>query len=103
MGILTLLRSWFGSTSNVQTSSVQTVVEEKVEKKVEEKVVKQEDASVATVQPNVAVNLPKAYCFKCKSKVEIKNPTDKVMKNGRVGIEGTCSNCGAKVFRVGKS
>ena len=41
-----------------------------------------------------------AYCVKCKAKVEIKNPKDVTMKNGRPAVNGTCSKCGTKVFRI---
>jgi RNase P subunit RPR2 len=41
-----------------------------------------------------------AYCVKCKAKVEIKDPKEVKMKNGRPAINGTCSKCGTKVFRI---
>lgn len=41
-----------------------------------------------------------AYCVKCKEKVEIKDPQEVTMKNGRPAISGTCSKCGTKVFRI---
>ncbi len=41
-----------------------------------------------------------AYCVKCKSKVEVKDPKEVVMKNGRAAINGTCSKCGTKVFKI---
>jgi hypothetical protein len=41
-----------------------------------------------------------AYCVKCKAKVEIKNPKDVTMKNGRPAVNGTCSKCGTKVFKI---
>ena len=41
-----------------------------------------------------------AYCVKCKAKVEIKNPKDVTMKNGRPAVNGTCSECGTKVFKI---
>lgn len=98
MGILTLIKSWFGNSSSVQ-APVKTVVEEK----------KQEEVTITTAvptvttQPNVTTTTPKAYCFKCRSKVDIQNPMDKITKNGKVGIQGTCPNCGAKVFKLGKA
>jgi len=42
-----------------------------------------------------------AYCVKCRAKREIRNPTKITMKNGRPAIQGTCSVCGTKVFRIG--
>jgi RNase P subunit RPR2 len=44
-----------------------------------------------------------AYCMKCRKKVEIKNPKQITLKNGRPATQGTCSICGTKVFRIGKS
>ena len=41
-----------------------------------------------------------AYCIKCKAKVEIKNPKDVTMKNGRPAVTGTCLKCGTKVFKI---
>jgi len=43
-----------------------------------------------------------AYCVKCKKKVEIKNPKQIILKNGRPAAQGVCPNCGTKVFRIGK-
>lgn len=44
-----------------------------------------------------------AYCFKDRTKVEIKNPKNVTLKNGRPAVTGTCPKCGTKVFRIGKS
>ncbi len=44
-----------------------------------------------------------AYCFKCRTKREIRNPTNVTLKNGRPAIQGTCPVCGTKVFRIGKA
>jgi len=43
-----------------------------------------------------------AYCMKCRKKVEIKNPRQITLKNGRPAVQGICSICGIKVFRIGK-
>ena len=43
-----------------------------------------------------------AYCFKCRRKVEIKNPVKVELKNKRPATRGICPNCGTKVFRIGK-
>jgi len=43
-----------------------------------------------------------AYCMKCRKKVEIKNPEQVTLKNGRPATQGVCSLCGTKVFRMGK-
>ena len=44
-----------------------------------------------------------AYCFKCRSKREIRNPTQVALKNGRPATQGVCPTCGTKVFRIGKA
>jgi len=44
-----------------------------------------------------------AYCFKCRSKVEIRNSQKVTLKNGRPATKGVCPRCGTKVFRIGKS
>jgi len=43
-----------------------------------------------------------AYCVKCRAKREIAEPVQITMKNGKPAIQGKCSVCGAKVFRIGK-
>lgn len=42
-----------------------------------------------------------AYCMKCKAKKEMKNPTPVTMKNGKPATEGTCPDCGTKMFKIG--
>jgi hypothetical protein len=41
-----------------------------------------------------------AYCVKCKAKVQVKDPKEVTMKNGRPAVSGTCSACGTKVFKI---
>jgi len=43
-----------------------------------------------------------AYCVKCRKKVEMKNPKNVTLKNGRPAAKGICPNCGTNVFRIGK-
>ena len=44
-----------------------------------------------------------AYCVKCrKKKVEMKDPEEITMKNGRPATRGVCPHCGTKMFRIGK-
>ena len=43
------------------------------------------------------------YCVKCKAKKDIKDPVDITMKNGRPATQGTCPDCGTKIFKIGKS
>ena len=33
---------------------------------------------------------------------EIKDPQQITMKNGRPAIQGTCPDCGTKIFKIGK-
>ena len=44
-----------------------------------------------------------AYCFKCRSKVEIRDPQKVTLKNGRPATKGLCPRCRTKVFRIGRS
>ncbi len=43
-----------------------------------------------------------AYCFKCRSKREVSDPEQVVLKNGRLATRATCTVCGTKVFSFGK-
>jgi len=43
------------------------------------------------------------YCLKDKKNVEIKNPQNITMKNGKPAITGTCPDCGTKIFKIGKA
>ena len=43
-----------------------------------------------------------AYCMKCRKKVDIKGPQNVTLKNKRPATQGTCPDCGTKVFRIGK-
>ncbi|MCI0496850.1 MAG: DUF5679 domain-containing protein [Thermoplasmata archaeon] len=44
----------------------------------------------------------KAYCMKCRKQIEVKNPKQITMKNGKPAVQGTCTKCGTKVFKIGK-
>jgi NAD-dependent SIR2 family protein deacetylase len=46
-------------------------------------------------------SMAEAYCVKDKKKVEVQNPQKITMKNGKPAIQGTCPECGGKVFRIG--
>ena len=48
------------------------------------------------------MTMVKGYCVKDKKMVEIKNPKNIKLKNGRPAVQGVCPNCGTKVFRIGK-
>jgi len=41
------------------------------------------------------------YCVKCKAKKEIVDPQSITMKNGRPATQGTCPDCGTKIFKIG--
>jgi hypothetical protein len=43
-----------------------------------------------------------ALGFKERKKVEIKDAKQVTMKNGRPAIQGTCPDCGTKIFKIGK-
>ena len=45
--------------------------------------------------------MAQAYCVKDKMKVEVMNPTQVTMKNGRPATQGTCPTCGTKMFKIG--
>jgi hypothetical protein len=40
--------------------------------------------------------------MKCRRKVDMKNPVQIKMKNGKPATKGVCPKCGTKVFRIGK-
>lgn len=42
-----------------------------------------------------------AYCVKCRQKQEIVGAKTIIMKNGHPAIQGACTVCGTKVFRIG--
>jgi hypothetical protein len=45
--------------------------------------------------------MAEAYCVKDKKKVEVVNPQRITMKNGKPALQGTCPECGGKVFKIG--
>jgi len=52
---------------------------------------------------SVENEMPQAYCVKCKTSIEIKNPQNVTLKNGKPAVKGVCPNCGTSVFRIGKA
>ncbi len=44
----------------------------------------------------------KAYCLKCRTKREIKNPESVTLKNARSATRGICPVCGTKMYKIGK-
>lgn len=45
--------------------------------------------------------MAQAYCVKDKQKVEVQNPQQITMKNGKPALSGLCPVCGTKVFKIG--
>jgi len=43
-----------------------------------------------------------AYCVKCRTKREMRNPMQIKMKNGKPATTGICPVCSTKMFRIGK-
>ncbi len=41
-----------------------------------------------------------AYCVKCKSKRDMKDPKEVEMANGRKAMKGTCPTCGTGMFKI---
>ncbi len=41
-----------------------------------------------------------AYCVKDRKMVDMKDPHEITMKNGRKAMQGTCPDCGTKVTRI---
>jgi ribosomal protein S27E len=54
------------------------------------------------IKPNEGGSFMQAYCVKCRTKREIKNPKNITMKNGKPATQGVCPVCGTKMFRIGK-
>ena len=46
--------------------------------------------------------MAQGYCVKEKKKVEIKDPQQVKLKNGRDAVQGTGPDCGTKIFKMGK-
>ncbi|WP_297473791.1 DUF5679 domain-containing protein [Nitrosopumilus sp.] len=57
----------------------------------------------STIEKTLESNSLDAYCVKCKTKRNIENPEETVMKNGRPAIRGICAVCKCKVFRIIKT
>jgi len=43
-----------------------------------------------------------AYCVKCRTKREMVEPVQVIMKNGKSATTGICPVCKTKMFRIGK-
>lgn len=42
-----------------------------------------------------------AYCMKCRTKREMKDPKAVTMRNGKPAKTGTCPVCGTRMFKIG--
>ena len=42
------------------------------------------------------------YCMKCRSERTIAKSRTVTMKNGRAATEGSCPECGTRMYRLGK-
>ncbi len=49
------------------------------------------------------LKMVQAYCVKDRKMVEMKNPREITLKNGRPAMQGECPHCGTKVTRIGSS
>jgi uncharacterized Zn finger protein (UPF0148 family) len=45
--------------------------------------------------------MAQAYCVKDKMMVDVQNPQQITMKNGKKALSGVCPKCGTKVFKIG--
>jgi hypothetical protein len=62
-----------------------------------------ETSSAVDLQPDTGALALQVYCAKCRQKTGMLNPQKITMKNGRPAMQGTCSDCGTKTFRIGKA
>src|SRR5439155_3961574 len=64
---------------------------------------------VSVLYPNCAQSrsveneMPTAYCVKCKTSIEIKDPQNVMLKNCKQAVIVVYLNLGTKVFRIGNS
>jgi len=71
----------------------------KIKKRKEEPKQKLKQHPIATTPIKKEITF-KAYCVKCRKKVNGKNPKEYTMKNKRAALKGTCPVCSTKVFRI---
>jgi hypothetical protein len=46
--------------------------------------------------------MAEGYCPNEQKTVQIKDPVQVTMKNGHHAIQGSCPDCGAEIFKVGR-
>ena len=44
--------------------------------------------------------MAEGYCFRCKTKREMKDAEEVVMKNGNKAAKGTCPECGTGMYKI---
>ncbi len=44
--------------------------------------------------------MAQGYCVKCKSKKDMADTQEVVMKNGRKAMKGKCSSCGTAMYKI---
>ncbi len=54
-------------------------------------------------KPRKVVIRMQAYCVKCRKKIDIQNPEQVTMKNGKPATKGICPKCGTGVYRIGSA
>jgi RNase P subunit RPR2 len=47
--------------------------------------------------------MTEGYCDKCKARLEILNPLEDTLKDGRRCVRGNCPECGAAMFKMIKT
>ncbi len=51
-------------------------------------------------EPAPLDSMTEAFCVKEKAKREMSSPEEVRLKNGRRALQGTCSSCGTKLFKI---
>lgn len=49
---------------------------------------------------HISMETEVAYCVKCREKRDMKDPAEVEMKGGRRAMQGTCSVCSTKMFKI---
>ena len=44
--------------------------------------------------------MSEGYCVKCKSKKQMQNEKEVILKNGRRAAKGKCTDCGTSMFKI---
>ncbi len=57
-------------------------------------------APVLAPVPKAKESLMTGYCLKCKSKKEISEPVEVIMKNRMKALKGKCPDCSTVIFKI---